>query len=78
MKGFVLGVVFTASLAATAAYAGFWDSIADSRWDSVETKQYLVEVKGFNVHAYDFVNTYGATCTATFSNRGPVGVSCTK
>lgn len=78
LQGIIIGIALSMAVVGTVAQAGLFDLITTSGWESKDTTaKYLVEVKGFDIRAYEFVNARGKNCTAVFGNQGPVGLSCT-
>lgn len=78
MKGFIIGVVTSIALVSTASNAGLLSSITTSDWPVVDTQQYLIKAKGFDVRGYTWspLENKEIVCTAAFTDSGGAGVSC--
>ncbi len=57
IMGGILGAVATAALLVGSAQAGLFDSVTTAGWPSkVPVAKYKVDVKGFDVRAYEWVS----------------------
>lgn len=62
----MLKVFILATLTATSAHAGMFDSAATSNWPTKPTKKYKLDVYGYDARAYEFQTDNGMKCVAVF------------
>ena len=61
IKSFIL-----ATLTATSAHAGMFDSAATSNWPTKPTKKCKLDVYGYDARAYEFQTGNAMKCVAVF------------
>mgnify|MGYP001154969070 CR=1 FL=1 len=69
-----------ATVIATSANAGLFDSVATKNWDTKATEKYKIEAYGYDMRIYEW-NPEGnpnITCITGFSEVGSIGLQCFK
>ena len=85
LRTIMLGTMFSAMLIVgyemirpTEAHAGLWNTLTTGDWDKIQPTKYVLDVKGFDLRAYEWVpaTSPGTTCVAMFGETGPTGLDC--
>ena len=78
MKGFIIGVITAIAVSGGMAYAGLFSSFATSGWPTQPSTAFKVEAYGFDFRVYEWhpKASDNMTCTAGFTDNGPIGLQC--